>query len=162
MKFIYIISAVLWMICSASAAVYQDLENGGAAHYTNELSEMTADKLPDAVELKKVASKPSLKTQVSLYDDPMPRITVAQEESQRREALQKNGLKQRKEMLEREYHQLLGEKLALDKNKSFQKRRIKRKYKHRPYIQEMIKKEWQIKARLMQVEAELKMIESQL
>lgn len=158
MKFIYIISAVLGMICSASAAVYQDLEYGGAAHYTNKSSEMTADKLPDAVDLKKATSKPLLETQVRFYGDPMVRITVAQEENQRREALSKNGLKQQKAMLEKEYYRLLSEKLALDKNKSFQKRRIKRKYKHRPYIQEMMKKEWQIKDRLMQIEAELKMI----
>ena len=55
-----------------------------------------------------------------------------------------------------EYNRLLEEKKKLDNNKSFQKRRMKRKYKHRPYIKELIKKEQQIINRLEEIELMMK------
>jgi len=58
--------------------------------------------------------------------------------------------------LKTEYNKLLEEKKELDNNKSFQKRRMKRKYKNRPYIKEMIEKEEQIIKRLEELELMMK------
>jgi hypothetical protein len=63
---------------------------------------------------------------------------------------------QKKSELEAEYQALLKEKEALDNNASFQKRRNKKKYQNRPYIQELVAREAEIKKRLMEVERELK------
>ena len=48
------------------------------------------------------------------------------------------------EKLEKEYAALLERKQALDNNKSFQKRRKKRKYKHRPHIKKLVEEEKRI------------------
>ncbi len=58
--------------------------------------------------------------------------------------------------LKAEYNRLLEEKKELDNNKSFQKRRIKRKYKNRPHIKEMIEQEQQIIKRLKEIELMMK------
>lgn len=58
--------------------------------------------------------------------------------------------------LKAEYSRLLEEKKELDNNKSFQKRRMKRKYKNRPYIKEMIEQEEQIIKRLEEIELMMK------
>jgi hypothetical protein len=58
--------------------------------------------------------------------------------------------------LKTEYNRLLEEKKELDNNKSFQKRRMKRKYKNRPYIKEMIEQEEQIIKRLEEIELMMK------
>ncbi len=58
--------------------------------------------------------------------------------------------------LKAEYNRLLEEKKELDNNKSFQKRRIKRKYKNRPHIKEMIEQEQQIIKRLKKIELMMK------
>ena len=57
------------------------------------------------------------------------------------------------EALEIRYRKLLEQKAALLNNKSYQKRKIKRKYKHRPHIQ-------RLKAEEERVEGELEAIES--
>lgn len=54
--------------------------------------------------------------------------------------------------LEEEYRTLLEEKKKLEDNRSFQKRKKKRKYKHRPYIKELIEKERRITERLEEIE----------
>jgi len=54
--------------------------------------------------------------------------------------------------LEGEYKALLEEKMKLENDKSFQKRKIKRKYQNRPYIKELIKKEQRINERLEEIE----------
>ena len=54
--------------------------------------------------------------------------------------------------LEAEYNRLLQEKRELDNDKSFQKRRKKRKYQNRPYIKELVEKEQKIINRLKEIE----------
>lgn len=62
------------------------------------------------------------------------------------------GIKTKGQSLEEEYNRLLEEKKILDSNKSFQKRRKKRKYKNRPYIKELVEKEEKIIKRLKEIE----------
>lgn len=60
-----------------------------------------------------------------------------------------------RKVLEDKYAILLSEKASLDTNKSYQKRKFKRKYKHRPHIVEMSKRETQLDAMLNEVENQL-------
>ena len=54
--------------------------------------------------------------------------------------------------MEEEYKTLLEEKKKLENDKSFQKRKIKRKYQNRPYIKELIEKEQRLNERLEEIE----------
>jgi hypothetical protein len=78
------------------------------------------------------------------------------------EALRKKKLHGDKAGLETEYGLLLKEKSALDNDAGFQHRRHKNKYKHRPSIEALVKKEGDIKKRMAEIESEIKNIESQL
>ncbi len=59
------------------------------------------------------------------------------------------------EALAQEYRILLDEKRGFETNKSYQKRKIKRKYKHRPYIKELIEKEKKLDAQLEAIKIRL-------
>jgi hypothetical protein len=141
--FFLTLCAFFWMAHPAAATVYQYTDENGSIHYTNDLSSIPLDKLPRAIEHKEYesdsTSEPSVTPEPSRsYDETIPEEQPAD---------RKNN-----EALKMEYQQLLKEKEAIDNDESFQKRKEKRKYKHRPYIKDMVEKEKNIIDRLKEVE----------
>lgn len=143
---------VLLMFGTAAAKIYRYVDDKGQVYFTNDLSTVPADKLDGVTvheEYISTAVPPSpAKPQPRVYE-PAARLP-SQIQAERRARLKE------KEKLESEYNALIKEKEALDNDKSFQKRRKKRKYKHRPYIQDLIKKEKYLNQRLAELENELK------
>jgi len=141
---------VLWGI--SEATIYQYVDDQGELHYTNELSTVPADKLDQVTEMKETESDPL--PPAPKYSGPiyplLQQSPSAEELAKQREQLQ------RKQQLEAEYQRLLKEKETLANDKGFQKRRYKRKYQNRPYIQELVKKEARINQRLSDLERQLK------
>jgi hypothetical protein len=133
---------------SIFAKVYRYVDSEGQERFTNDFSTIPADKISGVTESDEIQP-----------DDSIPPAQfpahVAPSLSSIKKASKKEAL-QKKKALEEEYNVLLKAKEALDNDKSFQKRRKKRKYKHRPYIKELVKKEAQIIERLAEVEEELK------
>lgn len=163
MKTTYMLTImILWLAASASAEIYQYKDDKGVSHYTDEFSRVPVDKQTDVEVIPEIPYDSSQDVRVLPYDDMQTRRLIDEVERRRRQAIRIEVLKQRKEELEKEYQELLAEKSSLDNNKSFQKRRMKKKYKHRSYIRELIKKEQRINDRSAELEAELKEIESQL
>lgn len=129
------------------AKVYRYVDSTGQERFTNDLSTIPADSLSQVTEHDEIQSDESIPpAQFPTRISPVPpRVDTS---------YQKQAL-QRKKALEQEYKELLKEKEALDNDKSFQKRRKKRKYKHRPHIKELVKKEAQIIQRMAEIEKEL-------
>lgn len=146
---------LFWTILASSAlaAVYQYTDDSGQVHYTNDLSSVPEDKLDQVTETKETDSGEA--APAPKYSGPIYPI-IEHAEAVEKERAKERELAQQKAELEAEYEALLKEKEALDNDKSFQKRRTKRKYQNRPYIQELVAKEAQINERLMQLETELK------
>ncbi len=141
--FFLTLCAFFWMAHPSAATVYQYTDENGSIHYTNDLSSIPLDKLPRAIEHKEYesdsTSEPSVTPEPSRsYDETTPEEQLTDRKN--------------KEALEMEYQQLLKEKEAIDNDESFQKRREKRKYKHRPYIKELVEKEQKIIDRLKEIE----------
>jgi len=146
---------LFWTILAgaAGATIYQYTDDNGQVHYTNEESSIPADKLDQVTATEETESGPA--APAPKYDGPIyPIIEHAQAVEEER-AKEKEKARQKAE-LESEYEALLKEKEALDNDKSFQKRRYKRKYQNRPYITELVAKEAELNQRLAELEEELK------
>ena len=142
---------VLWGI--AEATIYEYVDDQGEVHYTNELSSVPADKLDQVTEMKETESDPQQQP-APKYSGPI--YPLLQQSPSAEELAKQRDQLQRKQQLEAEYQRLLKEKEALDNDKSFQTRRYKYKYKHRPYIIELEKKEARINQGLADLEQQLK------
>jgi hypothetical protein len=161
----FLIGMIFWMVLPASAEVYRYVDDQGVAHFTNDLSTVPENKISEVVEgteyqqdihnQRSTGSGKSIPPSLSIHGSGM------EEENSKAEALAKSKLKADKAALETEYGLLLKEKAAIDNDAGFQKRREKTKYKHRPYIEERVKKEEEIKKRLAEIESEIKNMESQ-
>ncbi|MDA3916568.1 MAG: DUF4124 domain-containing protein [Deltaproteobacteria bacterium] len=143
MKQIWMIIFMIALIWPAgvSAKIYQYVDKNGMVTFTNDFSTIPADKMSEALQYDEIQhddSIPPVKSPSSV-SPPLPSANKAYQ----------------KEALEKEYSALLKEKQALDNNKSFQKRREKRKYQNRPYIEELVKQEKQIIKRLAELEGKL-------
>jgi hypothetical protein len=149
MKRIWMIIFMIALIWSAgvSAKIYQYVDKNGKVTFTNDLSTIPADKISEALQYNEIQHDDSIPPAKLPYFDPPP--LPSENKAYQKEALEK------KKALEKEYSALLKEKQALDNNKSFQKRRTKRKYQNRPYIEELVKKESQIIKRLAELEGKL-------
>ncbi len=137
------------------AVIYQYIDDSSQVHYTNDLSSVPSDKREGVVKFKEYKSNAVPENPSSGFRSPSPPSNAA--DFTRKSLSLKN--REHKKQLEAEYNTLLKEKEDLDNNISFQKRRKKRKYQKRPYIQELIKKEEQIINRVSELEAELKVFE---
>jgi hypothetical protein len=139
-------------VATSEAIIYQYSDDSGQVRYTNDLATVPNDKLDHVTEIEETESDPA--TPSPAYSGPiyplLRDMETAEDRARERERAQK------KSELEAEYQALLKEKEALDNNASFQKRRYKKKYQNRPYIQELVAREAEIKKRLMEVERELK------
>jgi len=138
--------ALIWP-AGVSAKIYQYMDKNGMVTFTNNLSTIPEDKISEALQYDDIQhddSIPPSKSQSSV-SPPLPSANKAYQ----KEVLEK------KKALEKEYSVLLKEKQALDNNKSFQKRRTKRKYQNRPYIEELVKKERKIIKRLAELKKKL-------
>jgi hypothetical protein len=149
-----LLTVFFWAILfgTSEAVIYKYVDDDGKVHYTNDLSQVPADKLNDVSESEEtesnnVAPAPS-------YSGPI--YPLLQDSQSPEELARQQAQAEKKAQLEAEYQTLLEEKEALDNNESFQKRRNKRKYQNRPYIKELVAEEARIKQRLMQVKRELK------
>ena len=143
MKQIWMIIFMMALIWSAgvSAEIYKYVDKNGMVTFTNDLSTIPADKISEALQYDEIQ-----------HDDSIPPVKLPSSVSP---PLPSADKAYQKEALEKEYNALLKEKQALDNNKSFQTRRKKRKYKHRPYILELVKREKQIVKRLAELEGTL-------
>ena len=149
MKQIWMIIFMMALIWSAgvSAEIYKYVDKNGMVTFTNDLSTIPADKISEALQYDEIQHDDSIPP-VKLPSAVSPPLPSA-DKAYQKEALEK------KKALEKEYSALLKEKQALDNNISFQKRRKKRKYQHRPHIVELVKKEEQIVKRLAELEETL-------
>ena len=145
-----LIGLFLWG--TSEATIYQYTDDKGEVHFTNELSTVPADKLD------KVTSTPETESVNQPPPAPYtgPEYPLLQQAPSQEAIAEKRAQLKKKQALEAEYQTLLKEKEAIDNNKSFQSRRNRYKYKHRPYIIELEKKDAQIKQRLADIEAQLK------
>lgn len=136
---------------SAGAVIYKYVDDEGTARYTDDPATVPADKQDQVTEIEEAestASVPKRSHYVSTY--PLlnnPDNEILKEQREREE---------KKEQLETEYAALLKEKEAMDNDKSFQKRRNKRKYQNRPYIKELVAREAEINQRLKELEGLLR------
>ena len=143
-----ILAIVLIWPVTVSAKVYRYVDEQGQERFTNDLSTIPPDQLSSVEEYDEIQS-----------DDSIPPAKFPTRKSPARTIIKKSSNKQalqKKKALEEEYQTLLKEKEALDEDKSFQKRRKKRKYKNRPYMRELLEKEARIIERLAEIEEELK------
>jgi uncharacterized protein YgiM (DUF1202 family) len=158
----------LWLASPAWAEMYQYVDKQGITHYTNELTDVPADRRSDVTEHPEVQTEPLPKSVLRSLHKTEAEVRATQQRAARKAALQKRRnlrikeLKHKKAALNNEYQQLLKEKSALDNNKSFQARKNRYKYKHRPYIVAMVKREQQIRKRLVELEAQMKQIDTQI
>ena len=157
-NYFMIFGALLCMIGAASAEVYQYVDEEGVTHYTNDMTMVPVDKRSGVTEYPEIQTEPGTENQIHPHANSNVQIRAVEEEAQERRGLREKKLKEQKMELEREYEQLLIERSAIENDTSFQKRRTKTKYKNRPYIQELIKREQQINARLVEIEAKMKKI----
>lgn len=140
-----------WAV-TAWAVIYEYTDDSGQIHYTNDLATVPAEKLDQVTEIKETESGPA--APASSYSGTI--YPLLQDSQSARDKEREQERAEKKAQLEAEYKILLEQKEALDNDESFQKRRNKKKYQNRPYIQELIAKEARIKQRLMEVERELK------
>ena len=153
----YITTAILFcgVLCVVSlsgATIYQYVDDKGEVHYTNELSSVPADKLDQVTVMEETPRDPQ-QPPAPKYSGPI--YPLLQQSPSAEELAKQKDLQQKKQQLEAEYQKLLKEKEALDNNKSFQTRRHKYKYKHRPYIIALEKKEAEINQRLADLKRQL-------
>jgi hypothetical protein len=137
---------------ASEAVIYQYTDDSGQTHYTNDLASVPAEKLDQVTEIEETESDAT--APAPAYSGPI--YPLLQESQTKEDKARERERAQRKADLEAEYQALLKEKEALDNDASFQKRRNKRKYQNRPYIQELVAREAEIKKRLLEVQRELK------
>ena len=145
------LGGILYGISEATATIYQYVDDQGKVHYTNELSSVPADKLDQVTEMEETSSDdvpPAPKYSGPIY--PLNQQPLAAEVQAKQRERQ-----QRKQQLEAEYQRLLKEKEAIDDNQSFQTRRHKYKYKHRPYIIALEKRDAELTKQLADLKRQL-------
>ncbi len=142
------LAGALLVADTAGADIYQYIDDTGQVRYTNDLSSVPVDKQGAATRMPETPAQPAPSPRPSgpvVY--PLLENLPSSEELARKQARE-----ERRIALEAEYQRLLKEKKALDDDRSFQKRRIKRKYQNRPYIKEMVAREAAIAQRLAEIE----------
>lgn len=157
MKLSCIVILILGIMLSGSAAakIYRYVDDNGQAVFTDDLSSLSESNRAKATEHDEIPSTyTSPSTTRAIGSGP----TTSPEASPSKSS-QNQEKKRQKQQLESEYQELLKGKEALDNNVSFQTRRKKSKYRYRPYIIELEKKEQQITQRLTELEQELKAFE---
>jgi chromosome segregation ATPase len=158
----------LWLASPAWATMYQYVDKQGITHYTNELTDVPADRRSDITEYPEVQTEPLPESVLRSLHKTEAEVRAAQQQAARQATLQKSRnlrikeLKHKKAALNTEYQKLLKEKSALENNKSFQARKNRYKYRHRPYIVAMVEREQQIEKRLVEIEAKMKQIDTQI
>jgi hypothetical protein len=154
MKTSIVFAVLLWAILPgiSGAAIYQYVDDDGQVHYTNDLTTVPADKLDQVTESEETESDST--PPAPSYSG--PKYPLLQQDPAAEALKLERARLEKKERLQAEYEALLKEKEALDNDESFQKRRTKRKYQNRPYIQELIAREAEIKQRLLDIEQQLK------
>lgn len=158
----FLMGMIFWAASPAGAEVYRYVDDKGIAHFTNDLSTIPDNKLPEVVERREDPRGTAGEASVGVpLRSPTPG-NDPEEEIRKAETFRKKKLNADKAALEAEYGRLLKDKADIDNDTGFQKRRDKRKYKHRPQIEARVKEEEGIKKRLAEIEQELKNIESQL
>jgi hypothetical protein len=157
---------LFWWVLPASADVYRYVDDMGVTHFTNDLSSVPENKLSEVVKEREAQNDTSGERSNGFgYGmQPGPSFSSSDRDAENRkaEALRKKKLHADKAALEAEYGLLLKEKSAIDNDASFQYRRNKYKYKHRPTVEALVKKEGDINKRMAEIESEIKSIESQL
>lgn len=152
------------VINHASAEIYRYVDDNGISHFTNDLSTIPENKLSQVVEEIEYKKTPTNEkwgeSRKGNYSSPSDQNSDPEEDIRKAEALQKKRSKAVREALEAEYQRLLKEKAAINDNEAFQKRKVNPKYKHRPPIEAIGKREEEIKKRLFEIEAEIRNIES--
>lgn len=131
-----------------AAKIYRYVDDNGQVTFTNDLSSVPESKRAKVTEQEEIQGA---------YHPPA--TTIPTRGYTVTPTYQNNEKIQQKQQLEAKYQELLKEKEALDNNKSFQKRRKKRKYQNRPYIKELVEKEHHIIQSLAKLELELKEFE---
>lgn len=157
---------ILFFVAFVNAEIYRYVDENGVPHFTNDLSTVPEKKIPEITEGTEYKSSETDNKAFELRKSGQSRPRTHRhdysEENRKQEALRKQNLKAQKEALDAEYRTLLKEKAEIDGNEGFQKRRDKNKYKHRPHIEALVKREEELKKRLAEIEAEIKRIESQM
>jgi hypothetical protein len=160
----FLIGMIFWVVSPARAEVYRYVDDQGVAHFTNDLSTVPENKISEVVEGTEYQpdthDQKSNGSGVRIPSRPSSRGSDTEAENRKAEAHAKSKLDADKAALETEYGLLLQEKAAIDNDAGFQKRRDKKKYKHRPYIEERVKREEEIKKRMAEIESEIKNMES--
>jgi len=140
------------VLCRPVAAkIYQYIDDKGYTCFTNDLYMVPENKRPAAIEHKENPinhTSPNINRTAERASVIQPQLPLATNPE--------------KKELKIEYKELVYEKEFLDNNRSFQKRRIKRKYKRRPHITKLLRKEQQIIERLAQIIDRLTEIEEEL
>lgn len=156
---------VAWVCLAfpAAAEIYQYEDDNGYVHYTNDIASVPTEKLSEIIRYNELRGDDLLTAPASAQQVRRSTGTTAVKKTTRSQKFsQKKRLRTLKKSLENEYERLLKDKTALDNDKSFQKRRKKKKYKNRPYIKALVKKEQQMEKRLVEVETALAEIKRQL
>ncbi len=140
------------VLCRPVAAkVYKYIDDKGYTCFTNDLYMVPEKKRPAVIEHK----ENSITHTSPVINKTVERTPVIQSQSP-------SATNPQKKYLKAEYQELIYEKEFLDNNRSFQKRRIKKKYKHRPQITKLLRKEQQIIERLAEIIDRLQEIEEEL
>ncbi|MFH0726990.1 MAG: DUF4124 domain-containing protein [Pseudomonadota bacterium] len=161
----FLIGMIFWGVLPAGAAVYRYVDDQGVAHFTNDLSTVPENKISEVVEGTEYQQDTQNQKSIG-SDNRIPSRSSHpgsddEEMNRKAEDFKKRKLKADKAALETEYGLLLKEKAAIDNDAGFQKRRDKNKYKHRPHIEERVKREEEVKKRMAEIETEIKNIDSQ-
>lgn len=155
--FLLLIGMVMYGTSVSFAEMYRYVDNQGVVHYTNDLANVPEDKRSSVSEESEYQNdSPDVATPKKIAPAPMQRAPFTTD-------LPSGSLKtdraKQKAALEAEYKSLVLEKAAIDNDASFQKRKNKTKYKHRPYIEEKVKTEEQLNQRLSEIEAAIKQLD---
>ena len=140
------------VLCRPVAAkVYQYIDDKGYTCFTNDLYMVPENKRGAIIEHK---------------ENPITHTSpVINRTAERASVIQPQpppATNPQKKYLKAEYQELIYEKEFLDNNRSFKKRRIKRKYKRQPHIIKLLRKEQQIIERLAKIIDRLQEIEEEL
>ena len=154
-----VIAWVIWFaLLPVQAQIYRYVDDDGVVRFTDDAVKIPAEHAPKAIVLPSVKIQPDA---VETSGEPVPTPasetkaipSLIQEEAVPRERPETRTT--RIQQLEQEYGQLLKQKQVFEENRSYQKRKIKRKYKHRPSIKAKIDAERKIDQRMQEVASQL-------
>ena len=138
---------LVWPQC-IPAKIYRYVDSDGYQRFTNDFSMIPADKRHEATVVhEEIQTDDSIPP--ARQPEPSFRPRPAGSESPKKQHLEK------REALQEEYDTLLKAKEVLDNNRSFQKRKQKRRYKHRPHIKALVEQEAQIIQRMEEIQEAL-------